>query len=30
LRASFDVPVKAITVAQALSREVWEANSPRG
>jgi hypothetical protein len=30
LRASFDVPVKAITATHSLPREVWGANSCHG
>jgi hypothetical protein len=30
LRASFDVPVKAITAARALPREVWGVRTRHG
>jgi hypothetical protein len=30
LRASLDVPIKAITAVGALSREVWGANTRHG
>jgi hypothetical protein len=30
LRASYDVPAKAITPARALPREVWGTNTRRG